>query len=410
MFGGIPFEHFAQGGGGMPRRSSGPVDTTKLYETLEIEKSADAKEIKKAYRKLSRTHHPDKGGDGHKFKEINAAYEILSDPEKRAAYDKYGLEGVTDEDGGGAGGGEDLFSMFFGGGRSRSRGPRKGPSLNHPLKVSLEDLYNGKTVKLAINRKVIVGDVKTCAKCDGQGAVMEVRQIGPGMITQVQRHCDECGGQGTIADRKNERKVLEVHVDKGMKHNQKIVFRNMADEVPNQEAGDVNFVVQEKEHHLFKRKGADLLVTKELSLNQALCGFSWKIKHLDGREIAIKTRPGEIIHSEVMDQDSGRMLPYIRKVKDEGMPSHGNPFVKGDLYVAFQIAFPDSLAPDVVDVLRKILPGAEMSEEYDKEEVEEAFMDPADLRHFGKGGAASYGNEYDEDDDDGQQGVQCQQS
>lgn len=172
-------------------------------------------------------------------------------------------------------GGEDLFSMFFGGGGSRrSRGPRKGPSINHPLKVSLEDLYNGKTVKLAVNRKVIVGDVRECAKCDGQGAVMEVRQIGPGMITQVQRHCDSCGGQGTMAERKNERKVLEVHVDKGMKHNQKIVFRNMADEIPNQEAGDVNFVVQEKEHDLFKRKGADLLVTKELSLNQALCGFA----------------------------------------------------------------------------------------------------------------------------------------
>ena len=90
--------------------------------------------------------------------------------------------------------------MFFGGGGSRrSRGPRKGPSINHPLKVSLEDLYNGKTVKLAVNRKVIVGDVRECAKCDGQGAVMEVRQIGPGMITQVQRHCDSCGGQGTMA-------------------------------------------------------------------------------------------------------------------------------------------------------------------------------------------------------------------
>lgn len=97
MFGGIPFEHFAHGGGGMPGGGGrgGPradVDTTKLYETLEVEKGVEQKEIKKAYRKLSRTHHPDKGGDEHKFKEINAAYEILSDPEKRAAYDKYGLE------------------------------------------------------------------------------------------------------------------------------------------------------------------------------------------------------------------------------------------------------------------------------------------------------------------------------
>jgi DnaJ family protein A protein 2 len=276
MFGGIPFEHFARGGGmgGSARGGGEDVDTTKLYETLEIDKNADAKEIKKAYRKLSRTHHPDKGGDEHKFKEINAAYEILSDPDKKAAYDKYGLEGV-DDGGAAAHGGEDLFSMFFGGSR-RGRGgggPRKGPSVNHPLKVSLEDLYNGKTVKLAINRKIIVGEVKECQKCHGQGAVMEVRQIGPGMITQVQRHCDSCQGQGNTAERKQERKILEVLIEKGMVHNQKIVFRNMADETPNMEPGDINFIVQEKDHELFKRKGADLLVTKELSLKQALCGF-----------------------------------------------------------------------------------------------------------------------------------------
>lgn len=185
MFGGIPFEHFAHGGGGGgfggPRGGSAePPDTTKLYETLELEKDASQKEIKKAYFRLSKIHHPDKGGDAHKFKEISAAYEILSDPEKRKQYDEYGLEGVDDE-GGAQQRGEDLFSMFFGGGGrggARSRGPRKGPSVNHPIKVSLEDLYNGKTVKLAVNRKVIIGDAKECERCDGRGAIMEVRQIG----------------------------------------------------------------------------------------------------------------------------------------------------------------------------------------------------------------------------------------
>lgn len=287
MFGGIPFEHFVHGGGfggggfggGSGPGSTGsadPPDTNKLYETLEVEKDATQKDIKKAYFRLSKLHHPDKGGDEHKFKEINAAYEILSDPEKRKAYDQYGLEGVDDE-GGAAARGEDLFSMFFGGGGGRSRqrsGPRKGPSVNHPIKVSLEDLYNGKTVKLAINRKVIVGESKTCDKCQGRGMVMEIRQIGPGMITQMQRKCDKCDGQGYIAETKTERKVLEVHVEKGMKHNQKITFRGMADEIPGMETGDVNFIVQEKEHTLFKRKGADLLVTKDISLNQALTGFT----------------------------------------------------------------------------------------------------------------------------------------
>jgi len=186
MFGGIPFEQFAHGGGGGGmggRGPQGPVDTEKLYETLEVEKTATQKEIKKAYFRLSKQHHPDKGGDEHKFKEIAAAYEILSDEQKRAAYDKYGLEGVEDDPDAAAARGEDLFSMFFGGGRGRggrNAGPRKGPSVNHPIKVSLEDLYNGKTVKLAVNRKVIVGEVTQCTKCNGQGSVMEVRQLGPG--------------------------------------------------------------------------------------------------------------------------------------------------------------------------------------------------------------------------------------
>jgi len=289
MFGGIPFEHFAHGGGmpgGMPGMNGGggakePADTTKLYETLEVDKTATQKEIKKSYFRLSKVHHPDKGGDEHKFKEINAAYEILSDPEKREKYDKYGLEGVNDGHNYGGGEAEDLFSMFFGGGgrgRRGSSGPRKSPSIQHPIKVSLEDLYNGKTVKLAINRKVIVGEVKSCGSCNGQGMKMEVRQVGPGMITQVQRQCPDCGGQGNTAKTKSERKVLEVMVEKGMVNNQKITFRGMADELPNMEPGDIHFIIQVKDHEVFKRKGADLLVTKEVSLNQALCGFSVRTK------------------------------------------------------------------------------------------------------------------------------------
>lgn len=282
MFGGIPFEHFAHGGGmpggmgGMGGGGGEAPDTEKLYEVLGVDKSADEKEIKKAYRKMAVKHHPDKGGDEHFFKEVNAAYEILSDPKKRELYDKYGLEGVENEGGPSAAGGEDLFSMFFGGGGrgGRRSGPRKGPSIQHPIKVSLEDLYNGKTVKLAINRKVIVGESKECNTCGGQGAVMEVRQIGPGMVTQMQRPCSACQGQGTMAKTKNERKVVEVHIEKGAHHNQKISFRGMADEMPGRETGDVHFVIQEKEHEMFKRKGADLLLMKDITLNQALTGFS----------------------------------------------------------------------------------------------------------------------------------------
>ena len=126
-------------------------------------------------------------------------------------------------------------------------------------------------------RKVVVGDSSSCDTCGGQGAVMEVRQIGPGMITQMQRTCSKCQGQGFIAKMKNERKVVEVHVEKGAVHNQKITFRGMADELPGRETGDVHFIVQEKDHDIFKRKGADLLVMKDISLNQALTGYSVRI-------------------------------------------------------------------------------------------------------------------------------------
>jgi len=137
----------------------------------------------------------------------------------------------------------------------------------------------------------------------------------------------------------------------------------------------------------------------------------WKIKHLDGRDIVIKTKPGQIIQCETTDKETGRTLPFLTMVKDEGMPSHGNPFVKGNLYIAFHVKFPTTLDADVISTLRKVLPGADIEEEYDPESVEEHFMDEAELKYFGKGGATTHDNEYDSDDEKGgAQGVQCQQS
>jgi len=352
-------------------------------------------------------HHPDKGGDEAKFKEVSAAYEILSDKEKRDKYDKYGLEGVADEGGGGGRDANDLFSMFFGGGRGGgSRGPKKGPSINHALKCSLSDLYNGKTVKMAVTRKVIVGEPAECDACNSQGVVLEIRQVGPGMIQQVQRACDPCNGKGYKAQTKTERKVLEVHVDKGMKKDEKITFSGMADEVPNTETGDVNFIVQEKEHELFKRKGADLLVMKTLSLNQALCGFMWQITHLDGRKIVIKTRPSEVIHAETSDNK-----PFTKKIPEEGMPSRGNPFVRGDLYILFKVNFPrdGELSAETITLLKKSLPDPDREIVEEGDDVEEAFMAEADVKYFGHGGATLHDSQNDDDDGDGQ-GVQCQQS
>lgn len=277
----------------------------------------------------------------------------------------------------------------------------------------MNDVFNGKTVKLAVQRKVIVGDVKTCTTCNGQGQVMQVRQIGPGMIQQMQSACSACEGQGHQANTKKEREVLEVHVEKGVKDGHKITFRGKGDEVPNMETGDINFIVQVKEHDLFTRKAADLLITKKVSLNQALCGFAYKFTHLDGREVVIKTKPGEIIQAEgAVDE---KMMPFVKLVEGEGLPSQGNPFVKGNLYVLFRVHFPTDgeLSKEQIKALKAILPDPDPDEDYsDDEDVEIVHMETADLKLFGKGGAAMTGDRaYDSDEEAGSgQPVQCQQS
>ena len=152
-----------------------------------------------------------------------------------------------------------------------------------------------------------------------------------------------------------------------MRHNQRVTFRGMADEKPNMEPGDVHFLVQEKEHDVFKRKGADLLITKTLTLNEALCGFEWMITHLDGRDVVIQSRSGEIIRPEAR---TGQ--PFVKVVSNEGMPSRGNPFVKGNLYVLFRVEFPEDGEMDerAIGMIRKALPGPAERIDYDDEEVE----------------------------------------
>merc|ERR1712107_879634 len=124
------------------------------------------------------------------------------------------------------------------------------------------------------------------------------------------------------------------------------------------------------EHPFFKRKNADLLIAQTASLNQALCGFSVRIVHLDGRDIILKTKPGQIIES----QSSTTGAPYTMMVPNEGMPSKGNPFVKGDLYVTFRIEFPKSLTKETIDALRTILPDPNNSAKNDDDDC-----DPMDV-------------------------------
>ncbi|KAL6225880.1 hypothetical protein ACLB2K_004729 [Fragaria x ananassa] len=305
-------------GRGVPKKS----DNSKYYEILGVPKTASQDDLKKAYRKAAIKNHPDKGGDPEKFKELAQAYEVLSDLEKREIYDQFGEDALKEGMGGGGGAHDpfDIFQSFFGGGggsRGGGRRQRRGEDVIHPLKVSLEDLYNGTSKKLSLSRNIICSKCKgkgsksgasiKCPGCQGSGMKVSIRHLGPSMIQQMQHPCNECKGTDeTINDKDRcqlckgekvvqEKKVLEVHVEKGMQNGQRISFPGEADESPDTVTGDIVFVLQQKEHPKFKRKGDDLFYEHTLSLMEALCGFQFVLTHLDSRQLLIKSHPGEVV-------------------------------------------------------------------------------------------------------------------
>ncbi|GAA5916116.1 hypothetical protein JCM6882_003940 [Rhodosporidiobolus microsporus] len=410
------------------------VRETKLYDVLGVAPSASAADLKKAYRKLALQLHPDKNPSAEaadKFKDVSHAYEVLSDEQKRDIYDNYGEEGLSGGGPGGMGGmdPQDLFSQLFGGGGGffggggrgggRPQGPRKGKDLVHRIKVSLEDLYKGKTSKLALQKHVLCGKckgkggkegaVKTCGSCKGQGVKIVLRQLGP-MVQQIQQPCGDCNGEGEIINAKdrckdcngkkivNERKVLEVHIDRGMKEGQTITFAGEADQAPNVEPGDVVIVIEEKPHDVFKRKGDDLFAEVEIDLLTALAGGAFSIPHLDERALLVKIHPGEVVKPG-----------SVKIVPEQGMPSYRHHEL-GDLVVQINVKFPESLDPESLGPLESILPPRPDLPTYDKnvhvDEID-TMVDASERRSKSGMGAGGYEDAMDTDDE-GQGGPQVQ--
>ncbi|KAG8527053.1 uncharacterized protein KY384_008482 [Bacidia gigantensis] len=379
------------------------VRETKFYDTLGVKPGATDAELKTAYKKGALKHHPDKNAHNpeaaEKFKELSKAYEVLSDSQKRQMYDQYGEEGL-EQGGGGGMAAEDLFAQFFGGGGGafggmfgggmREQGPKKARTIHHVHKVSLEDIYRGKTSKLALQKSIICpacdgrggkeGAVKTCTGCNGAGMKTMMRQMGP-MIQRFQTVCPDCQGEGEMIREKDrckrcsgkktviERKVLHVPVDKGVKNGHKIDFRGEGDQAPGVLAGDVQFEIEQKPHPRFQRKDDDLFFQAEIDLLTALAGGTIYIEHLDERWLTVGIIPGEVISNG-----------EIKMIRGQGMPSYRHHDF-GNLYIQFDVKMPSSNFNSVekIQMLESILPprkeqapppGDAMLEDYMLEDVD----------------------------------------
>lgn len=312
-----------------------------LYGVLGLQKNADTNEIRKAFLKLSKIHHPDKGGDPEKFKEIQEAHEVLTDDQKRQMYDMTGsVNGEPNHQnpfGHGHGVPFDLGSMFGGmfgtpfgvpGHVQRVRRRPKAPPKVHELPLRLVDYYHGRIFQVKFDRQkfcdVCKGEgatsFQTCAPCQGRGMQRQVVQMGP--IAMVNEGpCGECQGQGkrpsgscsgcSGSKFKNQEKSLEVKIKPGMKPGEVLIFQNeCSDDANYDEPGDVHFLLQEAAgDDGWVRRGDDLETSITLSFVESLLGCSKQLKGHPGYPNGLTiTIPPVSLNSEVLKMNEKGMI------------------------------------------------------------------------------------------------------
>ncbi|XP_069698375.1 dnaJ homolog shv [Periplaneta americana] len=303
-----------------------------FYAILGVPRNANTNQIKKAYRTLAKELHPDKNQNdpdaSRKFQDLGAAYEVLSDPEKRETYDRCGEDCLKKD---GMMNGADPFASFFGdfgfnfGGSSNGQQETpRGADIVMDLYVSLEELYSGNFVEITHNKPVIKS-AKGTRKCNCRQE-MVTRHLGPGRFQMMQQTvCDECPNVKLV----NEERTLEIEIEPGMVDGQESKFIAEGEPHMDGEPGDLVLKIKTMPHSMFERRGDDLYTNVTLSLQDALVGFTMEIEHLDGHKVQVSrdkvTWPGA----------------RIRK-KGEGMPNYHNNNLHGTLYITFDVEFPKS--------------------------------------------------------------------
>ncbi|XP_034956658.1 dnaJ homolog subfamily B member 5 isoform X3 [Zootoca vivipara] len=356
--------------------SAGTVSTTNMgkdyYKTLGIQSGANEDEIKKAYRKMALKYHPDKNKDPNaeeKFKEIAEAYDVLSDPKKRAVYDQYGEEGL--KTGGGSSGtpgntfhytfhgdphatfasffgGSNPFDIFFTSGRSRVFNGFDHDDMDidddesgDPFSAfgrfgfnGLNGVHRRHPEPIHMRRKVqdppVVHELKVSLEEIYHGATKRMK------ITRRRLNSDG-------RTMRTEDKILNIVIKRGWKEGTKITFPKEGDATPDNIPADIVFILKDKPHSLFRRDGTNIIYTAMISLKEALCGCTVNIPTVDGRVIPLPCN--DIIKPGT-----------VKRLRGEGLPFPKVPTQRGDLIVEFKVRFPDRIAPQTRQILKQHLP------------------------------------------------------
>ena len=363
------------------------------YEVLGVNKNSTDEELKKAYRKLAKKYHPDANPDNkkeaeEKFKEVNEAYENLSDPQKRRMYDQFGFDGPQGFSGGsGAGAGGpfgggyysysssgfddfgdlgDIFSSFFGGGfggrSSRAnRGPTKGADLKASIDITFEEAFSGVEKEILLNRNETCSTchgsgakpgthAETCSMCHGTGTITQVQNTILGQM-QTQRPCTNCHGTGTVIKEpcencKGKGKVrkqarIKIKIPAGIDDNQTIVLRNEGE--PGEKGGakgDLYIVVRLKKHSIFTRQGDKVLCDVPITFTQATLGADLQIPMVDGGKETYRIPEGTQTGTKFV-------------IRNKGFKSvNGN--YQGDFIFTVQVQVPKRLSKEQRDILMEL--------------------------------------------------------